>query len=152
MMPANKNTTRVLEDIKVNVKLKLAGLWATVMFVYVYVDIIGFFKPGVIEDILAGKVWELEITQAWALGALILLTIPSLMVFLSLALPAKVNRWTNIIVATLYIVVSIGNSIGEPWAFIIFGSVVEVVLLSLIIWYAWKWPAVAVDEANRPMQ
>lgn len=151
-MPANKNTTRVLEDIKVNVKLKLAGLWATVMFVYVYVDIIGFFKPGVIEDILAGKVWELEITQAWALGALILLTIPSLMVFLSLALPAKVNRWTNIIVATLYIVVSIGNSIGEPWAFIIFGSVVEVVLLSLIIWYAWKWPAVAVDEANRPMQ
>jgi len=62
------------------------------------------------------------------------------MVLLSLALPAKVNRWTNIIVATLYIVVAIGNPIGETWAFIYFGSIVEVVLLSLIVWYAWKWP------------
>jgi len=58
------------------------------------------------------------------------------MVYFSLALPAKVNRWTNIIVATLYIVVAI----GETWAFIYIGSIVEIVLLSLIVWYAWKWP------------
>ena len=68
------------------------------------------------------------------------MTIPSLMVFLSLALPAKVNRWTNIIVAIIYIIVSIGNSLGESWAFIIFGSIVEFVLLALIVWYGWKWP------------
>ena len=66
--------------------------------------------------------------------------IPSLMVFLSLALPAKVNRWTNIIVAILYIIIAIGNPIGESWAYIYFGSIVEVVLLSLIVGYAWKWP------------
>ncbi len=62
------------------------------------------------------------------------------MVFLSLAMKAKANRWTNIIVAALYILVAIGNPIGESWAYIYFGSVVEVVLLSLIVWYAWKWP------------
>ncbi len=68
------------------------------------------------------------------------MTIPSLMVFLSLAMNAKANRWTNIIVAALYILIAIGNPIGESWAYIYFGSIVEIVLLSLIVWYAWKWP------------
>ena len=54
-----------------------------------YVDIFGFYKPGTIDDILVGHVWEFDISQAWALGALVLMTIPSLMVFLSLALPAR---------------------------------------------------------------
>src|SRR5882672_11015841 len=108
-MHASRHATRELEDVNVNVKLKLAALWASVMFMYVYVDVIGFFKPGVIQDILAGVVWEFEITQTWALGALALMTIPSLMVFLCLALPARANRWTNIGVALLYVVVSIGN-------------------------------------------
>ncbi len=142
-MATEKNTTMVWEDSKVNVKLKLAALWTSVMFIYLYVDVIGFFKPGVIEDILAGIVWQFEITQAWALAALAFMTVPSLMVFLSLALPAKVNRWTNIIVASLYVVISIGNAIGESWVFyFIFAVIVEVVLLSLVIRYAWKWPGI----------
>ena len=68
------------------------------------------------------------------------MTIPSLMVFLSLALPAKANRWTNIIVGILYIFVMLGSAIGVSWFYYIFGSIVEVVLLLLIVWYAWKWP------------
>ncbi|MBM3925699.1 MAG: hypothetical protein FJ320_06870 [SAR202 cluster bacterium] len=142
-MRANKNATRELEDIRVNVKLKLAALWASLMFVYLYVDVISFYKPGVIEDILAGIVWEFEITQGWALGGLALMTFPSLMVFLSLAMPAKVNRWMNIIVAALYVAVSIGNAIGESWVFyFVFAAIVEVALLLLVVRYAWKWPKV----------
>jgi len=68
------------------------------------------------------------------------MTIPSLMVFLSLILKAKANRWTNIIVGIFEIVFVLGNLIGESWAYYIFGSIVEVVLLLLIVWYAWKWP------------
>jgi hypothetical protein len=104
------------------------------------VDVYSFYKPGIIEDAIAGKVWEFQITQVWLLGVIILMTIPSLMVFLSLILPAKVNRWTNIIVGILQIVYVLGGAIGESWVYYIFGSIVEVVLLSLIIWYAWKWP------------
>lgn len=135
-------TAKALEDIEVNVKLKLAGLWITLMFVYLYVDYIGLFKPGVIEDILVGKIWVLDITQVWALTALVMMTIPSLMVFLSLALPAKANRWTNLIVAILFVVVSIGNAVGEEtWVYYhIYAMVVQVVLLGLIIWFAWQWP------------
>ncbi len=139
-MNTNEKSSSNLEDVKVNMKVKLSALWAALMFLYVYVDIFAFYKPGTVENILAGKVWELEITQTWALAALLLMTIPSVMIFLSLILKPKVNRWTNIIVAILYIVVSITNAIGESWVFILFGSIVEVVLLSLIVWYAWKWP------------
>jgi hypothetical protein len=139
-MNTNKKNTTFLKDTKIDVKIKLSVLWATLMFIYIYVDIFRFFQPGELENILAGKVWIFEITQTWALSAMIMMTIPSLMVFLSLALKAKWNRWTNIIMGILHIAIAIGNVIGETWAYYIFGGVVEVVLLSLIVWYAWKWP------------
>src|SRR5918911_1554750 len=151
-MHASRYAPRELEDVKIHVKLKLAALWASVMFVYVYVDIIGFFKPGVIQDILAGRVWEFEITQTWALAALVLMTVPSLMVFLSLALPARANRWTNIVVASLYVPYSIGNVIGEAWVFSFCSpAVVEVALLALAIRYAWMWPASEPRSVSAPI-
>ena len=141
-MHARRHATRDLEDIKVHVKLKLAGLWASFMFMYLYVDVIGFYKPGNIEEILAGFMWEFEITQTLLVGALALVTIPGLMVFLSLALPARANRWTNIVVAALYVPISIMNVIGEAWIFYFwFGVIVEVALLALAMRYAWTWPA-----------
>jgi hypothetical protein len=139
-MNSEKKTATILEDVKINIKIKLSALWATVMFIYLYVDVFGFFKPGIIEDVIAGKVWKFQITQVWLLGVIILMAIPSLMVFLSLVLPVKANRWTNIIVGILYIVVTLGMTIGESYAFYIFGSIVETVLLLLIVVYAWKWP------------
>ena len=151
-MNASRHATRELEDIKVHVKLKLAGLWASVMFMYVYVDVIGFFKPGFIENILAGFMWEFEITQTLLVGALALVTIPSVMVFLSLALPARANRWTNIVVASLYVPVSIFNVIGEAWVFYFwFAVIVEVALLALVIRYAWTWPATESQSASVPI-
>jgi hypothetical protein len=139
MNPEGKNSKH-LQDLKVNVKIKLAALWVTLLLIYIYVDIFGLYRPGVIEDILRGKVWEFEISQGWALGALLLMMIPSLMVFLSLILKAGVNRWVNIIVAILYIAVGIGTTIGETWAFYIVGHVVGMVVLLVIVWTASRWP------------
>jgi Family of unknown function (DUF6326) len=130
---------RSLEDIKVNVKLKLAALWASMMFFYIYVDYFGLHMPGHINNILAGKVFVFDITQVFLLTALVLTTIPALMIFLSVALPAKVNRWTNMIVAAVWIPYTLFNLAGEFWMPMVYGAVVEVVLLLLIIRYAWKW-------------
>ncbi len=139
-MTSGKQPGTIFEDIKVNVKIKLAILWATLMFIYIYVDIFKFFEPGTLEDIFAGKVWEFEITQVWAISAMILMSIPSLMVFLSLVLKANINRKVNIIMGILHIAIAIANMTGETWAYYIFGGVVEVALLLVIIWHAWKWP------------
>jgi hypothetical protein len=130
-----------LEDLKVNVKLKLASAWTSFMFLYLYVDYFHLYMPGVIEDILAGKVFVFDITQEFVLGGLISVSIPALMVFLSVTLPAKSNRWTNLIVAMVYIPYSLANVIGEEWIFFYWlGAVVELVLLLLIIRHAWMWP------------
>ena len=148
-MSTEKKTATILEDVKINVKTRLSALWVTVMFLFVYVDIFGKYEKGHIENAIAGKVAGFQITQAWLLSVIILMAIPSLMVFLSIALKAKVNRWTNIIVGILQIVVVLSSIfIGEPWAYYIFGSIVEVVLLALIIWYAWKWPKQESVEAT----
>jgi hypothetical protein len=137
----------VLEALRIPTQVKLAGLWATVMFMYIYVDIIGFFSPGVIEDILVGKAWVFDITQTWMLFSVMLMTIPSLMVFLSLALPAKANRYANIGIGAIYIFIALGTAVGEINAYYIFGSAVEAVLLSMIVWIACKWPRVPRQSA-----
>ena len=77
--------------LEVPVQARLAALWASTMFLYAYVDILAFYKPGTVTDILRGRVWEFEITQGWALGALALMTIPSVMIALSVLLPTRAN-------------------------------------------------------------
>ncbi len=134
------NTLNSLEDIKVSVKLKLATLWASFMFLYIYVDYFALYMPGKIEDILKGRVFVFNITQGFLLAALASVTIPALMIFLSVALPAKINRRANIIIAAVYIPFTLFNLAGEAWMHMVFGAVVEVVILCLIIHYAWKWP------------
>jgi hypothetical protein len=130
----------ILEDTKMNVKLKIAAAWTSFMFLYIYVDYFHLYMPGSIEDILAGKVFTFDISYVFLLIAMTFVIIPALMIFLSVALPAKVNRWTNIIVATVYIPYMLFNLVGEAWVHMVFAAVVEVVLLLLIIRFAWKWP------------
>lgn len=139
-MNTQKASQNPLEDVKVSVKLKLAALWASFMFLYIYVDYFHLYMPGTFKDMLAGKVFVFEITQAFLLTTLVSMTIPALMIFLSVALPVKVNRWTNIIIAIIYIPFTLFNLAGEAWIHMVFGAVVEVVLLCLIIRYAWTWP------------
>lgn len=142
-MRSKERDRRRLEDVPVPVRLKLSALWVSTMFLYVYVDIFAFYKPGTIDDILVGRVWEFDISQTWALGALILMAIPGLMVFLSLVLTAGAARLANIVVASLFVLVTLANPVGETWAFYWFGSLVEVVLLVTIIRHAWRWPRLA---------
>ena len=141
-MNSIKKTATILEDPKINIKIMLSGLWIANMFIFIYVDYFGLFIPGVMEKIIAGEVAHtgIQVTQVFLLAGITLMMIPSLMIFLSLILPAKANRWTNIIVGILQIVVLVSALIGESWAYYIFATIVEVVLLLLIVWYAWKWP------------
>jgi hypothetical protein len=136
-MSTQKTPQNGLEDIRVS--MKLAALWASSMFLYIYVDYFHLYMPGSVKDLLAGKVWVFDITQVFLLTALASVTIPALMIFLSVALSAKVNRRTNIIVAAVYIPYILFNLAGEAWVHMYFAAAVEVVLLLLIIRYAWKW-------------
>ncbi len=129
-------------------RIKLAALWTSFMFLYIYVDYFHLYMPGTLEDMLAGKLWVFKVTQVALLAGLASVTIPALMIFLSVVLRAKVNRWTNIIVATVYIPFTLFNLAGVAWIHMMFGAVVEVVLLCLIIRYAWKWSKEEAGSTN----
>ncbi|WP_100501546.1 DUF6326 family protein [Geodermatophilus chilensis] len=136
--------TGPLEDRQVPMQSKLAAWWVSFMFLYVYVDILGLYMPGVVDDILAGIVWELEISQTWAFGALTLMAIPISMVALSMTLPARANRRANLVVAPLYVVVSVANGIGESWTYYFAIAIgLEVLVLTMIVRCAWTWPRTA---------
>jgi hypothetical protein len=141
-MSTKKTPQNTLEDITVSIKQKLATLWASFMFLYIYVDYFHLYMPGSLKNILAGKVFVFDISYVFLLIAMIFVAIPTLMIFISVVLPAKVNRWTNIIVATVSIPYMLFNLAGEAWVHMYFAAALEVVLLCLIIRYAWKWPRI----------
>ena len=134
--------TAELEDVKINVKIKLSALWVAAMFLYVYGDIVGFMKPGAIEHYIKGiGATGSPITQVTLLGIAIFMAIPSVMVFLPLTLKPKANRWANIILGIVYTcAVPLTLLVPGTSAYYIFLTIVEVVLTALIVWYAWKWP------------
>lgn len=143
-MSAQNTSQNVLEDIKVSLKLKLATLWGSLMFLIIYLDYFALYMPNTIKDILKGRVFVFDISQIFLLVALALVTLPALMIFLSVALPAKINRWANIIIAAVNIPFILFNLVGEAWLHMVFGAIIEVVLLCLIINYAYKWPRIEI--------
>jgi len=134
-----KNAGTALEDIKVHVKIKLAALWASVMFCYIYADYFGLYVPGALQGMLQGKMGPLgPTTQGVLLGTSVVMAIPSVMIFLSVALKPNLNRWLNIIFGVIYTVIILITM--WAWAFYIFFGIIEVVLTGLVVWYAWNWP------------
>ncbi|TCC25793.1 DUF6326 family protein [Kribbella speibonae] len=143
-MRTRQPITAALDDAPISVRVKLAGAWTSFMFLYAYVDILNFFTPGVVEDILDGKVFEFDLSQTFSTAALTLVAIPIFMVVVSMTLPARVNRMTNLIVALLYVPVTVFNVVGASWLlFYGLGIVLELILLALIVRFAWTWPRTA---------
>ena len=138
-----EQTASMLEDRRVNVKVKLALLWAALMFFYIYNDIFSLFQPGHVAELVEGQLGGVQFTQTVLFGATVLMAFPSFMILLSLTLKARINRVVNIVVAILHIFVLLGTQFvgeGETWLYYRFYELLEAVFLVLIIWTAWKWP------------
>ena len=138
----NKDRTTSLQDTKVDVKVVLSGLWISMLFVFAYVDIFGFWRADVIDGALAGVVPGpgFAIDQAFLVYTTVYILVPSLMVVVSLLAPARMNRVTNIVVSLVYLASVAVSMVGETWLYYILGSVVEVLLLLAIARAAWTWP------------
>ena len=144
--PAN-----LLENPPIPVRAKLATAWTSFMFLYIYVDFFNLYKPGVVDGILNGLVWRFEVTPTLLTVMLASVAIPALMVMLSMTLPARANRATNLVVASLYIPYSVFNAAGASWDWAFFYGLsigIEVLLLAFILRSAWSWPRTHSDAAD----
>jgi TRAP-type C4-dicarboxylate transport system permease small subunit len=75
--------------------------------------------------------------------ASIIMTIPPLMIALSVLLKPKINRLLNIIFGILFTLMMVLIAIGSltPWyIFYVFLAIVEALLTFMVVWNAWKWP------------
>lgn len=129
------------EDFKINVKLKLLALWASVMFLYIYGDYFELYVPEKVAGLLNGQ--NILNTPYKLLFASTVLALPSLMIFLSLQLKPKWNRVLNISIGlflTLFTLLVGISSFIEWKIFYVMLSFLESIITSIIVWKAWHWP------------
>jgi hypothetical protein len=123
----------------IDVRIILSGLWIAVELLYQHGDTLrlysGDFKPGGEQDLTGGIMSQ---GMMWMVAA-VTMTIPILMIVLSLVLPHNVNRWANIIVASFYFLYTITGVFRYPSTYDRFLLIVSLVLNVLTFWYAWKW-------------
>ena len=119
-----------------DVKIKLSALWVALMLAYQQGDVMrlysGDFMPG-------GTIDGFQATQMMWLGMNIMMSIPIVMVYLTMTLNYKMNRRANLVFAIFFFGL---NLIGLPT----YPSLYDQFLIALglgfnvlTIWNAWKW-------------
>jgi Family of unknown function (DUF6326) len=139
-MESTVNTPR---EFKAPASLKLSLLWISVMCCYVYGDFFSFFVPGRLQNMMDTDAILDSPSRLFA--ASVLMTIPSLMIPLSVLMKRSLSRWLNIVFGIIFtgIMLLIAfTSSGAWWSFYIYLAVVESILTAIIVWIAWKWPVI----------
>jgi len=131
-MNSNKESTGL------DLKVKLSTLWIFVLFNIIFLEFHKLLQPGFIEEIITGFIGGAQMTQGVLLLGAIVLEIPIAMLLLSRLLKYEANRWANIIAGAITIMAVGGNVLTDLDN--IFFTTIIVAFLSLIVWYAWKWP------------
>lgn len=141
-MNEQSNHPSVLESFKVNTRFKLAALWTSVMFCYLYGDFFSLFVPGRVMKLNEGNSGTGTTTPVMLLCYALMMSIPAIMVFLSLVLKPTLSKWLNIvfgIVFTVIMALILFSTSGKFMLFYSYLAVVEIMLTISIVWNAIKW-------------
>ncbi len=117
-------------------RIILAGLWIATELIYLYGDVLVIFAG----DFKAGEIGGIQVTQGMWLGIAGLMTIPIVMVVLTLTLKYPAIRWANIIAALFWIVFNLTSLKAYP-SYNQFLLIISFVFNAMTVWYAWKWVA-----------
>ena len=127
------------ESADVNVRIKIAALWTSMLFVFAYVAIFSLYRPDFRAALETGQIGGFTVNQSFLAGTTAYVVIPSVMGIGALILRPRVNRVVNIALSVMYAATIIVGAIGE-WTYYVLGSAIEVALLVAIVHYAWTWP------------
>jgi hypothetical protein len=135
-----------LRTFEIPTPLKLSAAWAATVLCYIYCDYFALYVPGKVEGILGGAGPFGPVSEWTLLGAGILLIVPSVMTFLSVALPARFSRLLNLVFGVVYTLIMGLLLFIADWYFYRIFAAVEVALTASIFWIALKWPRTAREE------
>ena len=142
-----------LADRQIPVQAKLAAAWTSLMFLVIYIDYFHLYQPGKIDQIRGGAIFVFDITGTLMSIFFVIIAVPALMIVLSMTLPARINRITNIVVAALYIPCVVFNAAGATLDYAFYYGLtigVEVLILAFILRAAWTWPRAASPSMTDP--
>jgi len=134
-----------LENIKINIKIKLSALWAALMFMFIYADFISLMIPGRVMGFNEGTMGLGTTTPIKLVFVAVLMSIPALMIYISLGQKAKLTKVLNILFGAFFAVImilTVYSSISEWRSFYILMGLVEIFICLYIVWQAWTWPKV----------
>lgn len=146
-------SAKLPDDPPIPVQVKLAAAWTSLMFLILYIDYFHLYQPGEIDDIRGGNIFAFEISGNLMTIFFVVIAIPTLMVLLSVVLPARANRATNLVIASLYIPICAFNAAGSTWDFAVYYAVtigVEILILVFILRSAWTWTPATPTATIRP--
>ena len=103
----------LVEDARFGVRLEISALWVVLLLLYAYGDIFGFFKPRQIEDVVSGEISGIDITEGFLFAVSVYVAVASVMIFLTLILRPAAARWSNIVLAILYVATIVAAAIGQ---------------------------------------
>lgn len=136
------NVPNLIND-KINIKIKLAFHWSSLMFLYIYADFFQLMTPNKLEKMMNLKTPMGPTSPGLLVIFSLILIVPAFMIVLSVLLKPVINKWLNIVVASLYACMSIliiFSTIGSEWhQFHILFNVLEVILFVSIVFNALKW-------------
>ena len=130
-----------MKDFDINIKIKLAALWTSATFCYLYGDYFELYTPEKVNSLLSGDS-ALNSPMTLFIASLIMV-IPPLMIVLSLILKPTANRWLNILFGSIFTIMMTLIALGSltPWySFYVFLAITESILTAAIVWNAYKWP------------
>ena len=123
-----------------DVQITISALWVAVMLSSLMGDVLRFYEPGIIEQIIAGEVEGMQMTHKGLLVSATFMSIPIVMVVLSMTLNYNANRWANIIFSIFFFGFTlIWLLVKPPPAYKILLGSIGLVCNALIVWYAWMW-------------
>ena len=142
-----------LADRQIPAQAKLAAAWTSLMFLVIYIDYFHLYQPDAIDEIRGGVIFVFDITGTLMSIFFVIIAVPALMILLSMTLPARINRITNIVVAALYIPCVVFNAAGATLDYAFYYGLtigVEVLILAFILRAAWAWPRAASPSMTEP--
>ena len=143
-MSVKKTSSKSLTNYNINIKIKLAALWTSLMFLYIYADFFQLMTPEKLEKMINLQTPMGPTSPEILIIFSVILIIPSLMIILSVFLKSQFNKWLNICIAVLYASISIliiVSTLGSEWhTFYILFNLIEVFVFAMMIYQAWNWP------------
>jgi hypothetical protein len=128
----------ILEDWKI----KASVLWLIYEMALSAYTTVSILMPGVLGDIVnKGEMSGMPITPELLLAMAIVLLVPLVMAFVTFVLKDSMNRWLNIIVGAVFIVIELlelTDLATNPSAALTLIWLLKTAAPLLIIWYAWK--------------